>query len=672
MLWQSFLLLDIYLLSARFFLIQLFWCSVNPRLVVFCLSLFLSSIAFSESTIVHPVVIVEAEKISLDDVDPEYLTSHVTVISKESFDTKLATVADVLKNEAGVQIRQIGGLGSFSTVNIRGSNSKQVNVYLNGILLNGAFGGSVDLSQFALDNVEKIEIYRGNTPVSLGFSGVGGAINIRTREYRGKPLRELKLGYGSFESKNVAVSLSDSYEGNEIYFSSEYLASDNDFQFTNNNLTPSNSRDDFSDRRNNANFDQVTSLLSFNRALDQNLNVGWVSQFFNKTDYFPDTNNSESDFAVLDTDFLSTHLKMNYQVDQFTRLATTAFVSRKTEFYEDEGNSVGVDDNKEEGVTTTFGFGLQSSHAYKSHLVSANLEAKLQKYSKEDFKEASFFEYQRVQSILGIQDEWVSDSAAWLINIGGRLFNLEDDSKLIGVDDSRSYVNSHLGLLYSVNNTLQFHSNISRNIRIPQLYELYGDRGLFKGNDELLPETAINTDIGARFSFDKLSTKASLFYRELKDGIYLSYGSTGVGKAINISDSQVMGFELDASYKLNHFLSGNIKSTFQDSREITESTDRDGNSLPGLYRVSNFISTSVSADSWVYTLEYRHQSGGFFDLSNDAAMPDQNQVNISAKWRMSGQSLEFSLDNLTDKNIVDFNRYPMPGRRFFVVYKKLF
>lgn len=636
------------------------------------LAIFLSNLALAEESAVHENVLVEASSSYVGKVNPELFSGHVTVISSTEFDTKVATVADVLRNEAGVQIRQIGGLGSFSTINIRGSNSKQVNVYLDGVLLNGAFGGAVDLSQFALDNVEEIQIYRGNAPVTLGFSGIGGAVNIKTRDYTGTPVRQVKLALGSFTSKNAAVSLADEIGGTKVLLSSEYLSAENDFGFENNNLTPSYTGDDFSDRRNNADFSQFTTLLSLKRSLGNKTDASLVSQFFDKNDHFPDVYNSEDKFAELKTDFFSTQVKIDHRLSHQTSIGAKLFASKKGEYFKDEGSSVGVGKNEEDSTSSNYGFSFLTSHSLESHLLSANFEAKVENYSKKDFVENTDFKYKRIQSILGIEDEWISEAGAWQINFGGRFFRIVDESYKIGVDTTRTYENYHLGLMYYLSNSIQIYSNISRNIRLPQLFELYGDRGLFKGNNELLPERALNGDMGVKFQGGGFSSKASIFYRYLSDGIFLSYGSSGVGKAVNISKSKVFGFEVDSSLKLSEYLSFNLKSTLQDSLEITDSSDRDGNSLPGIYTLSNYISSSIAVNKLVYKVEYRHQSGGFFDISNDATMPNQDQVNVSARWSSLSDSIEFRVDNITDNNFLDFNRYPMPGRRLFVVYKRTF
>ena len=90
-------------------------------------------------------VVVTAEQDQPDyqtgDVDLEETTGFVTVIEREAFEGKMEDLAEVLQNEAGVQVRQSGGLGSFSTVSLRGSSSDQVMVFMDGVLLNDASGG---------------------------------------------------------------------------------------------------------------------------------------------------------------------------------------------------------------------------------------------------------------------------------------------------------------------------------------------------------------------------------------------------------------------------------------------------------------------------------------------------------------------------------------------------
>ena len=101
----------------------------------------------SQKTTTLGTVVVTAEQDQPDyetgDVDLEETTGFVTVIEREAFEGKMEDLAEVLQNEAGVQVRQAGGLGSFSTVSLRGSSSDQVMVFMDGVLLNDASGAGL-------------------------------------------------------------------------------------------------------------------------------------------------------------------------------------------------------------------------------------------------------------------------------------------------------------------------------------------------------------------------------------------------------------------------------------------------------------------------------------------------------------------------------------------------
>jgi iron complex outermembrane receptor protein len=659
-----------------------FWWYVNKRffLIVFITFLNFVDITNANEQSPHepskkeqlPTVTVTATRISADDIDTDYQTSSVTVISHKQFDTKVATVADILRKESGVQIRQTGGLGSSSRVLIRGSSAKQVNVYLDGVLLNGAFGGFVDLSQFSLGSVEQIEIYRGNAPVQLGYSGIGGAINIKSRKLGGKPKKQLVVGVGSFESKKIAASIADSFEGNDFFLSGEYLAADNDFDLVNNGGTPDYSGDDKPEKRQNADFDHTSALFSWSRSINNSLDIKLLTQYFEKNDSLPDPLNTEINKAEFETDFLSAQLKFDYFYSSEVTFGAKLFSSEKLEHYQDAADKIGLRQNKEEGKTLVFGGALQSSYVMESNLISINLESTKERYEQDDFIRNTSVKYSRSKSILGLQNEWVSPQGSLLVNIGGRFFHVADEDKTKGSTNTEWHTGIHLGLLYSLTDTIQLRGNISHNIRIPQLFELYGDRGFFIGNDELVPEEAINVDVGISFSNHKTSISTAVFYRTLNDAIVNTFNSQGVGRAENNSEAIITGLEFDARYQITQPWSVSVKSTFQDSENLSDANDLNGNELAGLYSLSSFFHTSIALNSMTYTLEYRHQSGGFYDASNDAAIPDQNIVNLSTKWQSLDQSIEVRIDNLGDKYVEDFHRYPMPGRHIFFVFNQSF
>ena len=102
---------------------------------------------------------------SADDAAVLDTTAFATVIRAEDFADRITSVPELLRDLVGVQVRGLGG--ELATVSIRGSSAEQVMVYLDGVPLNRALGGGVNLADLPLGQVESIEVYRGFTPAGL-------------------------------------------------------------------------------------------------------------------------------------------------------------------------------------------------------------------------------------------------------------------------------------------------------------------------------------------------------------------------------------------------------------------------------------------------------------------------------------------------------------------------
>lgn len=70
------------------------------------------------------------------------------------------SVADALKYFSGVKIRDYGGIGGMKTIDVRSLGTNHTAVFYNGIAINDAQSGQVDLGKFSLDNVQSISLYQ--------------------------------------------------------------------------------------------------------------------------------------------------------------------------------------------------------------------------------------------------------------------------------------------------------------------------------------------------------------------------------------------------------------------------------------------------------------------------------------------------------------------------------
>lgn len=112
----------------------------------------------------------------------------VKVITRQQIEDSAATsLLDVLRSQAGLQVRDMIGDGSRATFSLRGFGENAVNntlILLDGRRLNQPAMAGADLSSVALRNIERIEIIRGAGTVLYGDQAVGGVINIITRSPR--------------------------------------------------------------------------------------------------------------------------------------------------------------------------------------------------------------------------------------------------------------------------------------------------------------------------------------------------------------------------------------------------------------------------------------------------------------------------------------------------------
>lgn len=83
-------------------------------------------------------------------------------LSKKDLDVlNSISVSDAIKFFSGVQVLDYGGIGGMKTIDVRSLSSNHTSVFYNGIAINNAQNGQVDLGKFSLDNIESITLFNG-------------------------------------------------------------------------------------------------------------------------------------------------------------------------------------------------------------------------------------------------------------------------------------------------------------------------------------------------------------------------------------------------------------------------------------------------------------------------------------------------------------------------------
>ena len=127
-------------------------------------------------------------------------------------------ITDILKPAPAIRIE--GNDLDGRRIQIRGSNADEVNVYLDGVLINNLrFDNSADLSIIPVENIEEMEIVKSGNSTLLGNGAFAGVVNISSR----KPDHAgafIKAKVGSFENRQLLgnVNLFFSKRLNFSYF----------------------------------------------------------------------------------------------------------------------------------------------------------------------------------------------------------------------------------------------------------------------------------------------------------------------------------------------------------------------------------------------------------------------------------------------------------------------
>jgi vitamin B12 transporter len=161
--------------------------------------------AAQEATLLDPVVVTATRTAQTAD---ETLAS-VTVVDREEIERRQArSVADALRGIPGLAIANQGGRGKLTSFFLRGAESDQVLVLIDGVRIGSATAGLAAIQDIPVEQVERIEVVRGPRSSLYGSEAIGGVIQIFTRRGGGGLAPRVTIGVGSDQTVEGALGIS--------------------------------------------------------------------------------------------------------------------------------------------------------------------------------------------------------------------------------------------------------------------------------------------------------------------------------------------------------------------------------------------------------------------------------------------------------------------------------
>ncbi len=107
----------------------------------------------------------------------------INIVDRERLDQlQSATIGDALQAVPGVTVATRGGLGGQTSVFLRGGNSSQTLVLIDGVRINDLTSpnGAFDFGSLMTGNIGQVEVLRGPNSIIWGSQAIGGVVNIQS------------------------------------------------------------------------------------------------------------------------------------------------------------------------------------------------------------------------------------------------------------------------------------------------------------------------------------------------------------------------------------------------------------------------------------------------------------------------------------------------------------
>lgn len=197
--------------------------SFNPALLAFAFAL---PAAAAESNVAADHVTLREVVITGERINPLKIPVKMTVVTEDEINAKGArTVDEAVKDVAGLYVTGSNVKGR-KVAQIRGSDANSTKVIIDGVMINGGGDARIDLSIIPTDNIEKIEIFKGPSPVIFGSNAPGGVIFITTKNSSGRLSGSVGLAKGSWGSETYSASLAGSTENISYYLGAKKSSTD--------------------------------------------------------------------------------------------------------------------------------------------------------------------------------------------------------------------------------------------------------------------------------------------------------------------------------------------------------------------------------------------------------------------------------------------------------------
>ncbi len=433
----------------------------------------------------------------------------VTVIDRETLQRAgQSSLAEVLSRSHGIEYSNNGGPQTPTSLFVRGANSNQTLVLVDGQRINNATNGLAALNVLPPGSIDHIEIVRGAASSLYGSDAIGGVINIITKRSTEEPLSAYaSTGFGTYGTSSYNAGISGAAQGWTYSLSSGYQQSHGFDATTKNNYYHNPDKDSYYQSN-------VAGTLGYEWLRGQTLSV----------QYYRSYSNGGYDMGMPYFNDRYIQKLENYSITSTNRL--TDYWTSTLRF----GSSTDYNRNENAPGDVAFGNTPDGRSVFRTRQNQITWQNDLRLAEGQKLTLAYEHLEQRVNGDIVNTMDYPATVGNY--DVTGRHVNsftgvyLGDFGRhhvqaSVRNDDNSQYGNRTTGGLtygFDLTDKVRATAGYSTGFRAPNFNELYWrNDGFFQGNPNLRPETSRNYELGLRYQDDDAEAGVTYYHNTVKN-----------------------------------------------------------------------------------------------------------------------------------------------------------
>ena len=557
----------------------------------------------------------------------------VTVITREEIERKQATsVPDLLRGIAGVSFAINGGPGQNSSLFLRGAESDQVTVLIDGVKIGSATVGLAPFQNLPVETIERIEIVRGPQSSLYGSEAIGGVIQIFTRRGGGEITPFFSVGGGADDTWTATAGVSGGGDNGWFNVTATTLDTDAfnacDGSFTAGCFTIEPDEDGYDNTS-----IQARGGYRFSNQLEAEL--------------FALRSRGDHEFDGV----------FSNESSYMSRLLGGKVIFSPSEWWQLTLNGGRSWDN-----SVNFKDGIRSSH-FKTRRDSVSLQNDLTLTDSGLLTVGADYQNDEINSSNAYTEDTRDNTGLFAqyqhrgTRFDGRVAVRHDDNEQFGNQTTGSVA---VGI--KLTSALRVTASHGTAFKAPTFNELYFP--LF-GNPNLDPEESSSTELGLYGKHEAANWSLNLFRTRIEE--LISFDAVTF-TPVNVDDARILGLEAALSTNIKGWaVATNL--TFLDPENRSRGANN-GNVLPRRARQSLRIDLDKTAGRFSYGSTLIAANKRYDDLANNQTLGGFVTVDLRGEYQLSEQwRLQARVENLLDKDYETADRFNQPERGLYLTLR---